>query len=138
LKEDIMFKRKPQKGIPRELALVCRPEKVDPIRTTEVENGKLRVTVLVSPPKWISWFNRRKEIERTYGLDSLGREVYEACDGKRRVKDIIAEFARSHKISHAEAEISVTSFLKTLVAKGIVYMALENAAFEKSARKRKH
>jgi len=130
--------RKENAKLPRELALRCRPEKVEPIRTTEADDGKLRVTVLVSPPKWISWFNRRREIERTYGLDALGREVYEACDGNKRVKDIVAAFARSHKIGVAEAEISVTSFLKTLVGKGIVYMALEDTEFKVSANKRKH
>ncbi len=60
--------------------------------------------------------------ERTFQLDPLGREVYEACDGRRTVKGIVRKFASSNKLSQAEAELSVTTFLQMLSSKGLIFM----------------
>jgi hypothetical protein len=67
-------------------------------------------------------------VERSFGLDVLGREVYEACDGRTKVKEIIHGFAKTHRVSLSEAEVSVTTFLKTLMTKGLVYMAVDKNA----------
>jgi len=58
-------------------------------------------------------------------LDALGREVYDTADGSRTVKTIARDFAASHKISVAEAELAVTTFLRTLMRKGLIAMLVE-------------
>lgn len=115
----------PRKRLPRKASLACRPRKMPVVRRQEIEDGKLRITVHIKPQRWVKWFTRRSEAERTFGLDPLGREVYEACDGKTTVHKIIENFARTHQVSLAEADISVTTFLKTLVTKGLVAMTLD-------------
>jgi len=68
---------------------------------------------------------RAGKTERSYGVDPLGREVYEACDGKTTVKGIVSGFQRRHKLSRSEAEVAVTTFLKTLVSKGLIAVAVD-------------
>lgn len=110
----------------RTQALRARPVRVPVVRREEQPDGRLCLTVRTRAPRWFRWLGAREgELERTYRLDGLGREVYEACDGMLEVEAIIGRFAAAHRISRAEAEISVTCFLRTLTAKGLIVMQVE-------------
>jgi len=95
------------------------------VRFQETEDGGASITVRIKPPRWVTFFTARDEVERTFALDRLGYEVYQACDGKSDVRTIVRRFAKAHKLSIAEAEASVTMFLKTVVSKGLVAVAVE-------------
>jgi hypothetical protein len=62
--------------------------------------------------------------EKGFALDAIGREVFESCDGKRNVESIVEAFAERHRLRFAEARASVTHFLKTLVQRKVVVLAL--------------
>jgi hypothetical protein len=62
--------------------------------------------------------------EKGFALDTIGREVFEACDGQRDVETIVEEFAARHRLRFAEARASVALFLKTLVQRKIIALAL--------------
>ncbi len=110
----------------RDIALSARPERTPAVRTTERDNGGLMVVVRLVRRPWLRWFaGRSREFERSYGLDVLGREVYEACDGRTTVKTLMRNFEKRHRVSPAEAETAVAAFLRTLTAKGLVVMALD-------------
>ncbi|OGV56578.1 MAG: hypothetical protein A2X45_15255 [Lentisphaerae bacterium GWF2_50_93] len=100
-----------------------------PIRTTAVKleekKEKLYVTVLFQRPKWQQWLGAEEECKRTFGLDKYGVEVYRACDGDVPVSRIIDMFAKNHKLSIAEAEISVSTFIQTLLIKGLIVMQVK-------------
>ena len=113
------------KKLNRDTALSARPEKVPPTHTEERENGGMVVTVKLARRRLFRWLGAEGEVESNFGLDPLGREIYEACDGKSTVTAIIRRFARSRHLSLPEAEIAVTTFLKTLMTKGLVVMAIE-------------
>jgi len=76
-------------------------------------------------PGWLRIVGGPKEIERTFRLDPIGLEVYEACDGETAVNTIIRRFSRKHRVSEAEAEVAVTTFLKTLIMKGLVVIEVD-------------
>jgi len=116
---------RPSKQLDRERALSGRPTRVPVVRQEERPNGELRVTVRVPRPRWLRWWVGRGEIGLSFDLDYLGREVYEACDGKTNVKTIMRRFAQAHNLGLPEAEISVTSFLQTLMRKSLVAMVLD-------------
>lgn len=110
----------------RDIALSARPERTPVVRTVERDDGGLKVVVRLVRPPWLRWLGGRpREFERTYGLDVLGREVYEACDGRTTVKTLMRNFEKRHHVSPAEAETAVAAFLRTLIAKGLVVMALD-------------
>ncbi len=112
-------KRKPKLG--RASAMKARPVHLPVIRTEE-RDGKRYVTVDFMRPRWQQLLGASRKCSKTFGLDVYGQEVYDACDGRSNVKKIAKGFASSHHVSVAEAELSVTTFLKTLVSKGLVGM----------------
>ena len=115
-----MPKKADLKAIDREQALSGRPVRLPFIRREPREDGGLKVTVQFERPRWQMRLGATGQIQRTFGMDRYGKAVYEACDGKTDVRAIVREFARRHRVSVAEAELSVTAFLRTLVTKGLV------------------
>lgn len=105
-------------GVPYQLPRVRKQEK----------DGKLLVTVELLRPRWQQLLGADQTCERTFGLDAYGRKVYEQCDGRRAVRHIISRFAHETKISKPEAEMAVTKFLRTLLAKGLVAIEMEKPA----------
>jgi hypothetical protein len=77
---------------------------------------------------WQKWFGAPSEYDRRYVLDALGREVLEACDAQASVREIVDRFARGHNVSVPEAEIAVTAYLKTLMAKGLIEIEVRSAS----------
>jgi hypothetical protein len=109
----------------REAAMSARPERVPTLSVTERPDGGVQIKLEVfRRPIW-GVLGRAGKTERSYRLDPLGFEVYEACDGKTTVKGIVSGFQRRHKLSRSEAEVAVTTFLKTLVSKGLIAVAVD-------------
>lgn len=108
------------KPIDREQALSGRPVRLPFIRRETRDDGGLEVTVQFERPRWQKRLGATGHIQRTFGMDRYGRAVYEACDGSADVRGIVKGFARRQRVSLAEAELSVTAFLRTLVTKGLV------------------
>ncbi len=118
-------KKKKPPQIDRKTALSGRPVKLPIVKREDLPEGRARITVSVSAPRLVRLLGGRGEVERTFGLDTLGREVYDMCDGRADVKAMIARFARSHKLSLPEAELSVTTFMKTLMSRGLIAVAAD-------------
>jgi hypothetical protein len=115
----------------------ARPVRAEPIKT-ERKDGKLYVTLEFERPGWQRFLGSNRYCRRTFGLDPYGEEVYMACDGGASVRRIVKGFAARHHISPAEAEISVSRFLKTLMTKGLVGMAVSETGSGKQGRLEKH
>jgi len=77
----------------------------------------LRQRWFMRPP--FSWLLRFSK-ERAVALDALGREVWEACDGKMTTERIIERFAARHRLSFHEARLSVMEFLRQLTRRGMI------------------
>lgn len=98
-----------------------------PVRREE-KNGKLYVTVRFKRPGWQRILGAVETCERTFGLDAYGRRVYERCDGKRTVEEIVGSFADVTRISLPEAEMAVTRFMKTLMSKGLIAVEIDRVS----------
>jgi len=79
-----------------------------------------RPSYLVPP---ISWVVRPPAFRSIY-LDSIGADLWEWCDGKRDVEQVIELFARKHNLTFHEGRVSVTTYLKDLVKRGILAVAI--------------
>jgi hypothetical protein len=108
----------------RQASLAGVPFRLPPVRQEE-KNGKLYVTILYERPRWQRVLGADRECQRTFGLDMYGRSVYECCDGRRPVRQIVRQFAEQACVSVPEAEHAVTTFLRTLLSKGLVAMKME-------------
>ncbi len=113
------FGKKNSNGLTREKALAGCPVQL-PAKRKEKKDGKLYITVEFTRPKWQRVLGADELCERTFGLDDYGQEVFQACDGKTNITKIVKKFAKSHKITIAEAETSVSVFMQTLMERGIV------------------
>ena len=89
------------------------------------EQGELHITMEYSRPAWQRWLGADRRCERTFVLDGMGRQMYELCTGKNKVRDLVRIFSEKHQVSPAEAEYSVTLYLKTLIQKGLVVMEVD-------------
>ena len=102
----------------------AKPCRVPAAESREDERRDLHVSMEFVRPGWQRWLGADAAARRTFVIDPLGRDVYERCDGETKVERIVADFAGAHKISVAEAEAAVTNYLKTLMNKGLILMAV--------------
>ena len=72
--------------------------------------------------------------EKGIALDALGEEVWQACDGQRRVEQIIEQFAQHHQIRFHEARLSVMQFLRALMQKNLVAVVVPEARTRSAER----
>ena len=114
----------------RSEALGAVPVKA-PVVKREEKGGKVYVTVEFKRPGWQRALGADQRCQRTYGLDAYGHEVYEFCDGRHSVQEGVERFAEKHHVSLPEAELAVTTFLQTLMKKGLVGMAIKKEALAK-------
>ena len=84
------------------------------VRLKQPRTSKLAQAVLNLPT----------EAQRKVVLDSIGAGIWELCDQKNTVADIIELTRLRYKFSHKEALISVTTFLKQLGSKGLIAFAV--------------
>lgn len=113
-----------KKTISRPAALSARPKRLPVIRREELEDNGLKLTVELTRPRWQQFLGAPAEVNRSFVLDGFGREVYEACSGNKDVAAIVRDFSKKHNVSIAEAELAVSTFLKTLMARGLVAMLM--------------
>jgi len=108
----------------RDASLEAVPYQLPTVREQRKE-GKLYLTIEYNRPRWQQMLGADQTCERTFGLDEYGQRVYEYCDGRRTVRQVIGQFAKRTKVSKPEAETAVTRFMRTLIAKGLIAMQME-------------
>jgi hypothetical protein len=82
-----------------------------------------RPPALARPP--LSWIVPYRE-ESCSTLDALGTEVWNLCDGRRTVESIVDTFKDCHGLSFHEARVAVTEYLRVLVQRGVLAVALRD------------
>lgn len=117
--------RRSKAPLDRRSALSGRPCQATLVSRKDRPDGGAVLTVMLQSARWQRWLGGGRTRERSFGLDAYGLEVFEACDGKRSVSAIIRRFGKVHHLSRPEAETAVTTFIKTLLGKGLITMELD-------------
>lgn len=120
-----MMRKDAKPPITRPSAMGARPQPTPVAERSTGKLGELNLVVEFARPGWQRRLGAPATCRRTFVLDGLGREVYEACDGRRTVAQIATRFARAHRVSAAEAEQSVAAYFKTLMSKGLIAMVMD-------------
>jgi hypothetical protein len=106
--------------ITRAQALSARPERVVAAELIEAGDGA-KLKVPLRQTRWSGWLFRLPEgASKTFELDPMGLLVWNSCDGKTSVQQIIRILAKRYNLNLREAEIPTLSFLQTLVKKGLL------------------
>jgi hypothetical protein len=110
-----------------EQVLSSRPVQNQSLTTEEMEDGGLRIVGQRSESTWIRLVAALFPIprERKIELDSVGRQVWELCDGEHTFREMIGVFQQHHKLTRAEAEWSLRNYLRELGKRGLVGFAVE-------------
>lgn len=95
-------------------------------REVEVERNDENGTVLRVPMRK-GWYRRPPltwvlplSTYRRVQLDGLGKDVWEACDGRRSVEAIVDDFADRFKLTFHESRLTVTNFLRDLSRRALI------------------
>lgn len=75
---------------------------------------------LVPPLSWII----RPPAFRSIELDPTGAQVWEWCNGQNNVEEVAVKFARQHNLTFHESRVSVTNYMKELVRRGALAIAI--------------
>ncbi len=119
--------RRRQPRFTPEQVLLSRPVRNPSLQTELVEDGGLRIIIERRREWWVKVLSvllpipKRRPIE----LDPLGKEVWELCDGEHTLRDMIKVFQERHKLSRAEAEWSLRTYLRDLGKRGLVVIAVQ-------------
>ncbi len=109
-----------------EQVLLSRPVRNTSLQTEAGEDGSLRIIIERRREWWVKVLSvllpipKRRPIE----LDPLGREVWELCDGEHTLREMVRIFQQRHKLSRAEAEWSLRTYLHDLAKRRLVVIAV--------------
>ena len=116
----VFKKKKSSPPLTKKAALKYRPIKSPEIKEKRLKSGEVMLTYYISVRPWMTKlayrFGQKKvqNFEKKIQLDELGTTVWDMIDGNRSVQQIIEEFSAKYRVHLKEAEVAVTSFVKTL------------------------
>ncbi len=106
-----------------------RPARNELLAWEDTEEGEVRITVT----RQETWKTRLLSKvfyipeKRTITLDEVGAQVWQMCDGRTSVAQMIEGLRDHYKLDRKEAEVSLLSYLKTLGQKRFVGFLVEGA-----------
>lgn len=121
-----MTRQKTTPPLTRREALGGIPVKNRHVREQRLESGEVLIFYPVAAAGWIGrlskWLGAQEAPPRAgkLQLDLLGSTVWAMLDGQTPLRQIAAAFAREHQLEVAEAEVSVTQFIRELGRRGLV------------------
>jgi hypothetical protein len=122
--------RLPGRRTPRltpEQVLLSRPVRNESLQAEPLPDGGIRIVVERRREWWVRALSvvlpipKRRPIE----LDEVGRQVWEMCDGEHTLREMVKAFQARHKLSRAEAEWSLRTYLRDLGKRGLVAIAVQ-------------
>jgi len=122
-----MSRKKKEPAISREQMLRSVVLPNPNIGVEKNEGGLVRLSVPTPPSPLVRWFPKLAEKSsavRKIELDEVGTMVWNMCGGNTSVADMIRQLCETYKLNPKESEVSLTAFLRTLVGKNIVGMAV--------------
>jgi len=124
-----MLRRK-QPQISKKQALNAIPICNRQVKTERDEHGNVVLTISRRADAWGKLLGKIffTPPSRRLVLDEIGTYVWERCDGRHTVRALIDSLSKRYKLNRREAEISLTTFLRSLGQKGLVAFAVEREA----------
>jgi hypothetical protein len=126
----MFWKKKNSPQITREQALDALVIPNGLVRPQESEKGDITLVIPYQAPAWIQRLSRSVGAgagERTIALDEVGSFVWRMCDGRTSVREMIERLADRYKLNRKESAASLTAFVRTLAAKGLVTLVVRKS-----------
>jgi hypothetical protein len=125
--------RKPK--LDRAQQLSARPMRLVEAEITPTDLGGAKLKVPVRPTRVARVLLRSPgSMTRSFELDSVGLFVWNLCDGKTNVSQLVHKVSRHLKITPREAEVATLTFLTMLARKGLIGLEVKDRGDGKSDR----
>lgn len=118
----MLFGSKTKKeDLTRQDALGAKPTQLVKAKILPTEDGGAKLTVPMNATRWTGMIFRLPEgATKTFELDELGLFIWNSCDGKTSVQQMIRQLSRERKVTIREVEVATLQFLQTLIRKGLI------------------
>ena len=104
-----------------EQQMEARPVRLPGAEFVAGDGGGGRVTVAVKATGWGQALLRMPaEGKKTFELDAIGAFVWDSCDGKTSVKQIIKKVAKRYDLNLRAAQVPTMKFLEMLAKRGLI------------------
>ena len=109
----------------RSAMLKSRPTRneSESINWEKTEEGEIQIKIKRQEESWkIRFLSKLFYIPKYKGftLDEVGSEVWQMCNGRNSVSDMIGNLSEKYQLNRKEAEISLLQYLKTLGEKRFI------------------
>lgn len=119
------FSKEKATPIDRQRSLDSVPVVNEGVTCTENERGHINLDLKLRPrPGWFTRF-QGKYLQRNIQLDELGTFIFRQIDNKRSVLQIVNNFIDRYRLNRREAMLSTVEFLKSLMKKGAISIAIK-------------
>ncbi|HCQ01189.1 MAG TPA: hypothetical protein DIT99_11065 [Candidatus Latescibacteria bacterium] len=130
------FFRKKSPSLPRRELLRSKPIRNSRLKWEENTDGEV---VLAIPRRRTWWLNLVSRVfyvpsKRTVVLDEIGSWLWSLCDGQNTVDHVITTVRERYKLERKEAEVSTLTYLKQLMEKGLIGLAVSHVIKNKERR----
>lgn len=107
--------------------LSSRPGRNELVKWDRTDNGEVQIRVTRQDNWKIALLSKLFYIpkERKITLDEVGSEVWQMCNGRTTVGQMIEGLSSKYQLNRKEAEVSLLSYLKTLGQKRFIGFAIE-------------
>ncbi len=95
--------------------------------TWEIDDKEEAALVIPQKDKlWVKWTSKLFMLpdKRVVVLDSIGAYVWQMCDGKHTISQIIKALQKKHQLTRKEAETSLFTFIQTLGKRNFIQFAI--------------
>ena len=102
--------------------LSSRPARNEALEWEKTEDGEVQVSVTRQETWRVRLLSKVFYIpkKRKITLDEVGSEVWQMCNGRTTVAQMIEELSGKYQLNRKEAEVSLLAYLKTLAQKRFV------------------
>ena len=114
------------------------PARNDLLEWEKTDKGEAKITVMRIDSWKVRLLSKLFYVprKRTITLDDVGTEIWQMCNGRTSVGQMIEQLRKKYKLDRKEAEVSLLQYLKTLGQKRFVGFVLE--ANSEDGRKKKN
>jgi hypothetical protein len=102
--------------------LSSRPTRNEALAWELNDSGEARITIVRQDSWRVRLLSKLFYIpkKRTITLDQVGTEVWNMCNGRTTVGQMIGTLSERYRLNRKEAEVSLLSYLKTLAQKRFI------------------
>ncbi len=107
--------------------LASRPTRNESLEWEKTDDGEVQISIVRQETWKVRLLSKLFYIpkKRKITLDEVGTEVWQMCNGRTSVGEMIEKLSDTYQLNRKEAEVSLLQYLKTLGEKRFIGFVLQ-------------